>query len=421
MTKPTIVFDKVCKRYELSARSDTLKEALINTARRYLPMGKSAQSQKALTDKTFWALKDVSFEIQPGEAVGIIGPNGSGKSTSLKILSGVTKPTSGRYELNGRLGALLEVGAGFHPDLTGRENVYMNGSILGMSKKEIDRKFDSIVDFSELEKFIDTPVKHYSSGMYVRLGFSVAIHNEPEVMLVDEALAVGDMGFQKKCFNKIHEIIKSGRTFVLVSHAMNQIQETCSRAILINKGNLVADGNPLEITEKYIALNGGPREIPSANDNSNAKVIVRKVRLIDDNGNYTSTLATNAAFNIEIEYITAEPIHNPAITLKILRGPTAIYQVNTHRLGVDIGTLNGQGILRCSIEAIPLTPNSFDIDVIVLDEIGGTVIGYSRTKEAVTTVPPEDLMSLGGYLAPEKLERPIVYGRIEWNNSRGQS
>src|SRR3989440_6554295 len=202
-------------------------------------------------DETFWALKDVGLEVREGEVLGIIGRNGAGKTTLLKILSRITRPTTGWAEIYGRVGSLLEVGTGFHPELTGSENTFLSGAILGMSKKEIARKFDEIVAFAELEKFIDTPVKHYSSGMYVRLAFAVAAHLEPEVLLVDEVLAVGDINFQKKCLGKMNEVSRAGRTVVLVSHQLNQTRRLCHRVVWIDDGSVRQDGPTHEVDSAY--------------------------------------------------------------------------------------------------------------------------------------------------------------------------
>src|SRR5277367_3644827 len=202
-------------------------------------------------DQTFWALKDVSLEVKEGEVLGLIGRNGAGKTTLLKILSRITKPTTGWAEIHGRVGSLLEVGTGFHPELTGRENAFLSGAILGMNKKEIERKFDEIVAFAELEKFIDTPVKHYSSGMYVRLAFAVAAHLEPEILLVDEVLAVGDINFQKKCLGKMGDVARAGRTVVLVSHQMNQIRRLCHRVVWVDDGLICRNGPAHEIVSAY--------------------------------------------------------------------------------------------------------------------------------------------------------------------------
>jgi lipopolysaccharide transport system ATP-binding protein len=204
-------------------------------------------------NETFWALKDVSLEVREGEVLGLIGRNGAGKTTLLKILSRITRPTTGWAEIHGRVGSLLEVGTGFHPELTGRENTFLSGAILGMSKREITRKFDEIVAFAELEKFIDTPVKHYSSGMYVRLAFAVAAHLEPEILLVDEVLAVGDIRFQKKCMGKMGDVARAGRTIVLVSHNMAAINALSSRVILLNDGSIEFDGPTIEATARYYA------------------------------------------------------------------------------------------------------------------------------------------------------------------------
>src|SRR6266404_2894797 len=201
----------------------------------------------------FWALKDVDLEVKQGEVLGLIGRNGAGKTTLLKILSRITKPTSGWAEIYGRVGSLLEVGTGFHPELTGRDNTYLSGAILGMSKREIERKFDEIVAFAEIEKFIDTPVKHYSSGMYVRLAFAVAAHLEPDILLVDEVLAVGDISFQKKCLGKMGDVARQGRTVILVSHQMAAINALCSRCVILTRGGVAFDGSTAEATARYYA------------------------------------------------------------------------------------------------------------------------------------------------------------------------
>jgi len=229
-----------------------------------------------LSQNYFWALKDVSFDVEPGEVIGIIGRNGAGKSTLLKILTRITEPTKGEAVINGRVGSLLEVGTGFHPELTGRENVYMNGTILGMKKKEVDAKFDEIVAFSELEKFVDTPVKRYSSGMYVRLAFAVAAHLEPEILVVDEVLAVGDMDFQKKCLGKMEKIAAEGRTIIFVSHNMAAIQNLCNRAILFENGKIVKSDLVSVVVAKYLennGLNNANIDVEKINDRSgNGKV-----------------------------------------------------------------------------------------------------------------------------------------------------
>ena len=238
----------VCKKYTVGKEKDSSLRGTLGSVL------KSTVSK----GEEFWALKDVSFEVKKGEVIGIVGKNGAGKSTLLKILSQITKPTEGRIEINGRVASLLEVGTGFHPELTGRENIYLNGTILGMTRKEVKAKFDEIVEFSGVEKFIDTPVKHYSSGMYVRLAFAVAAHLEPEILVIDEVLAVGDAEFQKKCLGKMQDVANHGRTVLFVSHNMASVKSLCSSAILLQKGQIVFSGNVAETISKYneIGLKG---------------------------------------------------------------------------------------------------------------------------------------------------------------------
>ena len=231
----------------------------------------------------FWALKDISFDVQQGEVVGIIGANGAGKSTLLKILCGITEPTEGEIHIRGRIASLLEVGTGFHPELSGRENIFMNGAILGMTKSEIQVKFDEIVAFAEVERFIDTPVKRYSSGMYVRLAFAVAAHLEPEILLVDEVLAVGDAAFQKKCLGKMEDVSRLGRTILFVSHNMNAVNRLCPRSILVNDGRISDDGLTPDIQAKYLSLNSHNGEF-TRNDFSNRQIQIMRLSFNTSDG-----------------------------------------------------------------------------------------------------------------------------------------
>ncbi|WKZ52783.1 MAG: ABC transporter ATP-binding protein [Anaerolineales bacterium] len=256
-------------------------------------------------DDIVWALRDVSFTVEQGEVLGIIGRNGAGKSTLLKILSRVTAPTSGVVKVKGRVASLLEVGTGFHPELTGRENTYLNGAILGMSRREIDRKFDEIVDFAGVEKYIDTPVKRYSSGMYVRLAFAVAAHLDPEILVVDEVLAVGDAEFQKKCLGKMGEVAQGGRTVLFVSHSMSAIVRLCNRAILLQQGALVADGRSIEVSRYYLTLDSisTARKIwPETIAPGNSIAKLKSVQVLDVSGNISETTEITNDIFIEIEY-----------------------------------------------------------------------------------------------------------------------
>ncbi|MEO5713805.1 MAG: ABC transporter ATP-binding protein [Luteolibacter sp.] len=256
MSDNVIYVENLGKRYLLNhqaqgGRYKTLRDVLSTKAGSLFGARKPEGGHRKSIEE-FWALKDVGFEIKQGEAVGIIGRNGAGKSTLLKLLSRITEPTTGRIELEGRVASLLEVGTGFHPELTGRENIYLNGAILGMGRLEIRRKFDEIVEFAEVEKFLDTPVKRYSSGMYMRLAFAVAAHLEPEILVVDEVLAVGDAAFQEKCLGKMGEVSSGGRTILFVSHQMNAVQSLCDRCLLLQQGRLVASGPTAEIIHKYL-------------------------------------------------------------------------------------------------------------------------------------------------------------------------
>src|SRR5215469_7134055 len=248
----SITVEGLSKRYEIGAlRQETqLRDQLVHLLR--------APFRRRAPKEAIWALRDVTFTVQQGEVVGIIGRNGAGKSTLLKILSKITYPTSGRVRAHGRVAALLEVGTGFHEELTGRENIYLNGSILGMKKREVDAKLEAIVEFSGVERFIDTPIKRYSSGMRSRLGFAVAAHLEPNVLIVDEVLAVGDAAFQKKCINAMHEMRGGGRTVLFVSHNMAAVENLCSRGIWISQGQIEQDGPVREVIEAYMASFGSP-------------------------------------------------------------------------------------------------------------------------------------------------------------------
>jgi lipopolysaccharide transport system ATP-binding protein len=265
MSQIAVEAQNVSKQYKIGVitrRHDTLRDQLTEGMRRFFRPNGKRQSEEA-----FWALKDVNFEVRAGEVVGIVGRNGAGKSTLLKILSRITEPTTGRVKIYGKIGSLLEVGTGFHPELTGRENVYLNGAILGMKKTEIHRKFDEIVAFSEIERFIDTPVKRYSSGMYVRLAFAVAAHLEPEVLIVDEVLAVGDTVFQKKCLGKMEGVAQEGRTVLFVSHNMAAVEHLCSRVLILQNGELVYTARPKEAIDYYL------RSVTTAEADASSHVI----------------------------------------------------------------------------------------------------------------------------------------------------
>ncbi len=275
--------------------------------------GSSICNPQSAIRNAFWALDDVSFEVKRGEVVGIIGRNGAGKSTLLKILSRITKPTRGHAEIHGRVGSLLEVGTGFHPELTGRENIYLNAAILGMRKAEVAKKFDEIVAFAEVEKFIDTPVKRYSSGMYVRLAFAIAAHMETEVLIVDEVLAVGDAAFQKKCLGKMSHVAKRGRTVLFVSHDMSAMTRLCERAVLLNEGIVVRDGLVHEIVKTYLDAGFGTTAIREWTNQSRAPgneiVRLKSVRVCAKNGETIEAIDIRERFGIQAVYEVLTPGH----------------------------------------------------------------------------------------------------------------
>ena len=316
--KPAIKIENISKRYRIGGLHPgymTFREMIAGVVTAPFRKLKSGNGQQ-----TLWALRDVNLEIGQGELVGIIGHNGAGKSTLLKILSRVTKPTTGEVELFGRIGSLLEVGTGFHPDLTGRENIFLSGAILGMRRTEIERKFDDIVAFSELEKFIETSVKWYSSGMYVRLAFSVAAHLEPEILMMDEVLAVGDAAFQQKCMDKMREIRQQGRTILFVSHDMAAITRLCKRAVLIEHGEISADGEPREVVNRYLSSSwktGALREwTDSQNAPGNEIVRLRRVRVRSEAGETIAAVDIRKPFGVEVTYDVLEAGHALVPTLE---------------------------------------------------------------------------------------------------------
>jgi len=309
--KPIIKVEGLGKRYRIGAQQSpygSLRETLAGAVR---APSRLWRRNPGGAQRTFWAVKNVSFEVQPGEVVGFIGRNGAGKSTLLKLLSRITEPSAGRFELYGRVGSLLEVGTGFHPELTGRENIYLNGAILGMARNEIARKFDEIVAFAEMEKFLDTPVKHYSSGMYLRLAFAVAAHLEPEILIVDEVLAVGDVRFQRKCLDKMQDVSQQGRTVLFVSHNMHAVSRLCKRAILLDEGEVLEDGPAARVVSSYLGFGlkaTGEREWPNAERAPGDDVVrLRAVRVRSPDGQVTDVFDVRKPLTIEIEYEILRP------------------------------------------------------------------------------------------------------------------
>ncbi|MGI9067508.1 MAG: ABC transporter ATP-binding protein [Pyrinomonadaceae bacterium] len=302
MNKPIIKVESLSKRYRIGSVGHTsFRDAIAGAARAPL---RSLRGKNGSDENTIWALKDVSFEVTPGEIVGIIGRNGSGKSTLLKILSRITRPTKGRVVLKGRVGSLLEVGTGFHSELTGRENVFLNGAVLGMTRREIENKFDEIVAFAETDQFLDTPVKHYSTGMTVRLAFAVAAHLEPEILLIDEVLAVGDIAFQKKCLGKMNEVARHGRTVLFVSHDISAVNALCNRSILLHEGSVLKSGETEEVTKYYLDSANrlySPITWVALDNAKGGEIELSKVSL-EQSGQSTQVISCREPFTITIEY-----------------------------------------------------------------------------------------------------------------------
>lgn len=333
--------EDLSKQYKIVAvhsRHDTLRDQIMDGLKSVW----RRHSQPHADKRTFWALQDVSFEVRQGEAIGLIGRNGAGKSTLLKILSRVTEPTAGRVEIYGRVGSLLEVGTGFDRELSGRENIYLSGAILGMKKAEIDRKFDEIVAFAEVEKFIDTPVKRYSSGMYLRLAFAVAAHLEPEILLVDEVLAVGDAAFQKKCLGKMAEVAGAGRTVVFVSHNMAAITRFCQWGIWLDGGQVQAHGRAEEVVAQYLA--SGVQEVgevtfPDQSHQAPGSDYVRllAVRIRDKAGRITSSLDVRHPFTIEMQYRILRRASNLRVGLTLTTDDGVVVLSSTDTDNVEDG------------------------------------------------------------------------------------
>jgi len=356
----------VSKQYEIGAakfRCDTLRDQLVDGLKTVF----RRNGQPRRGTETIWALKDVSFEVKQGEVVGIIGRNGAGKSTLLKILSRITDPTAGYAEIHGRMGSLLEVGTGFHPELTGRDNIYLNGAILGMKKAEIERKFADIVAFAETEKFIDTPVKRYSSGMYVRLAFAVAAHLEPELLIVDEVLSVGDVEFQNKCLGKMRDISKSqGRTILFVSHNMDAIQRLCSKCLMIEEGKLVANGDTAGVIAHYLSNHcdkAWPNELidlsrASRCGTGEARFVAAQYTSLNKAVAFQPVSNGPLEFLLTIESDALRSVGSVAVTLHSQSG-IKLVNADTVSLGQSIRLRKGHNLLRLRINKLHLNPGVY--------------------------------------------------------------
>jgi ABC-2 type transport system ATP-binding protein len=364
---PIIRVNDVAKKFTIN-KDKSLKERLVTMGR----------SKKYMQD--FWALKGVSFELEASKTLGLIGANGSGKSTMLKIIGGILTPDAGWVERRGRLAALLELGAGFHGDLTGRENVYLNASILGLTRKQTDAYFDAIVDFSGIEQFIDTQVKFYSSGMYVRLAFAVAVHVDPDILLVDEVLAVGDEPFQRKCMERIKQFQREGRTIVFVTHGLDQIRQLCDRVIMLERGETVIDGTPVDalraFRERYNVQAGQDPE------HGDRRVEILKTMVIDGEGKPKDRFVPGDALGIEMEVLAHEPTEDWEVGVAITNHlDLLVYGTNTKLQGIELAPISGRRRVRYLFDSIPMVEGQYYVTVAVHPTIGPE---YHRLDRAVS-------------------------------------
>jgi ABC-type polysaccharide/polyol phosphate transport system ATPase subunit len=361
-----ISLSDVSKRFKFSTdEAESILDVIISGLRR-----RSHRHEQIL-----WAVKDVSFTVQPGESISLVGLNGSGKSTILKLAAGIIRPSDGRVEIRGRLSALLELGAGFHPDLTGQENIWLNASILGLTNAEIGEIYDEIVAFSELGEFINMPVKHYSSGMYMRLGFSVAVHISPDILLIDEILAVGDQSFQDKCIERLRKLKSEGTTVVFVSHNPATVLSLCDRALWIEHGHLIADGPAPQIVADYLASQGAETALPSGPLSRDIELL--GLRLYDAGGNAGDEFQMGQGMTIELDYLARKPVTSAEFDVSFqhedgafVGGPSGLQQ------GTDTRIEAGPGIIRCQIDSLPLSPAVYHISASVFDGQGQSVFDH---------------------------------------------
>jgi lipopolysaccharide transport system ATP-binding protein len=368
MAHTSIQVDSIGKRYRLGGEASIGYRTLRDSIASAFSPSKPAE----VDERQLWALRDVSFDVAEGEALGLIGPNGAGKSTLLKILSRITEPTVGKISIFGRVASLLEVGTGFHPELTGRENIFLNGAILGMKRAEITRDFDSIVEFAGVERFVDTPVKRYSSGMYVRLAFAVAAHLTPEILLVDEVLAVGDAEFQRRCLGRMSEVARSGRTVIFVSHNLSSIARLCPRTVLLDHGTVAAIGPSRDVIGRYLARGGGDsswdlREWREREGTGRARIV--KLEVLDATGaSLVSAVRFGHDFRLRIHFESSEAISSPAAGMALLtETEERVFLSSTLDAHVDIATLPPQGSIDCIVHAPNVLPGTYHFEVWLTD------------------------------------------------------
>jgi ABC-type polysaccharide/polyol phosphate transport system ATPase subunit len=405
-----IRFEGVSKTYRLGESRRSLREAVYTMVRSLVSPGSNSE------ESILWALRGVSFDVAIGEALGLIGPNGAGKTTILKLLSNITQPTYGRIHVNGRISALIELGAGFHPDLTGRENIYLNAAILGLSRREVDRLFDQIVAFSGLERFIDTPVKRYSSGMYVRLGFSVAAHVEPDILLVDEVLAVGDSQFRQRCARRIEKLRGLGTTIVFVSHNLPLLRSVCDTAIFLADGQIQAQGDVVDVITAYethlhqmqtaiapeLAFDGS-----ESLDSSSVEISQIEIRGLS--GDRVDGLSPTDAAEVRVHFWAREPVREPNLVVRIVRADgVTCCMIRTGDGGCALDDLDGQGVISVGIDPLQLTGGAYLIDARLTGALDGLPLAHRHSQWFQVTGFSLDPSETGGVFVPH-----IAWTRVE--------
>lgn len=414
MTRNAITVENLSKAYRIGLKQERA-DSLIGLAQQTLtaPFRNFRQLRRLDTlahqddaPDLFWALKDVSFEVPEGEVLGVIGRNGAGKSTLLKVLSRITEPTAGRAVIRGRVASLLEVGTGFHPDLSGRDNIYMNGTILGMTKREIDRKLDQIVDFSGVEKFLDTPVKRYSSGMRVRLGFAVAAHLDPEILIVDEVLAVGDAEFQKKCIGRMQDVARGGRTVLFVSHDMAAVESLCTHAIELRAGRLACFGDVEEVVSQYRRLAYEQTRLAQAERNVSVSMI-KDVTILGPDGDTTSVIPVSRDLIVRIVLEPIRPIKHPRIFVGVdnITG-SRVLTVQTPSSRIVIGQIAAAASVNCKIAPLPLAPGEYSLKIAVYEN--------AVELDAVEGIAPFTVVDGEIFSEGRGFHRGICIAQSEW-------
>ncbi len=398
---PIIKVENLSKKYLLGVlghAEDSFREAIIRGLRKPWDRwrGRATNGNGSPRESSIWALRDINFEIYPGDSVGIIGSNGAGKSTLLKILARVTDPTEGTARLRGRTGCLLEVGTGFHPELTGRENVFLNGAILGMSRAEMNAKFDEIVAFAELERFLDTPVKHFSSGMYLRLAFAVAAHLDPEILIVDEALAVGDLAFQKKCLAKMREFSQGGRTVLFVSHGLAALESLCRKGIVLERGKLVFGGSASDAVKHYVsgpsqqrahAVSGGVDLTRAPGRPTRFRPLLKRLELLDRDGRALQQgLQVGDTLQAHVLFELDEPTSLFGVTLAFdnIFGQRVLLASSSYQPDALSGEHYGERLYVCEIPNFTLIPGVYRIQAAL--SVGGAVVDYVEDATSLTVL-----------------------------------